>query len=177
MKKIIHWFTIIFTIIIFSGCRMKEYPFMNDKEEIACIEIVMVNNTLDPIFLEITPIIAVEEKNKFLEEFSNIKVQTVFGYAYAIEEGSIAIKFQYINGDFELIGVSGPGRILYYTEEYYVVSDEETVIEKYKEKCGDLWREYYEMDKHYNMIAGTVSFDQERLQDLVDKYLDIVELA
>jgi len=152
-------------MILFGGC-YKEYPFFNNKEDIAYVEIVKVNNPLDYLKIKITLIERIEEKEQFLKEFSEIKCQSNMGYAYAIQEDSLAIKIGYKNGNFELIAVPGPGRIIYSIEEYYLVADLESCIEKW----GEEGKEYYNMAKHYNLHAGTVVLDQTQLENIVKKY-------
>lgn len=172
MRKILCFLMCICTMVLFGGCYYKEYPFFNNKEDITYIEIVKVNNSLDYLKIKITLIERIEAKEQFLEDFSEIKCQSIMGYAYAIEEDSLAIKIGYKNGDFELLAVPGPGRIIYSVEEYYLVAD----LEAYIEQWGDLGKEYHTMAKHYNLHAGTVALDQTQLENLVKKYYNYESL-
>ena len=167
MKRLFFVLGMIF-VLVFSGCGNKEYPFFNNQKDISSIKIVTVCNPHDNMKIQFAPITVIEDKEVFLNEFSNIKVSRVFGYAYPIEEGSMAIKFEYANGDWELIAVPGPGRIIYSVDDYFLVADEIDYIEKW----GEMGKAYYENAKHYNLCAGTITLDSEELTRLVEKYLE-----
>ena len=166
MKRFFFVFGIIF-VLVFSGCGNKEYPFFHNQKDISAIKIVTVYNSLNTTKIQTTPIAVIEDKELFLSQFSNIKVSHVFGYAYSIQEASMAIKFEYANGDWELIAVSGCGRIINSLDEYFVVGNEKDYIEQW----GEMGKVYYENNKHYNLHAGTITLDSEELRRLVDEYL------
>lgn len=152
---------IIFTLMtipfMFGGCQKKDgYPFFHARSEITTIKIVGVTNSLVYEDLEITTLYVIDEKEQFLEEFSAIQCNHIFGYAYAVHEDVPddevvqAIKFEYANGDFELIAVPGPGIARYSVEGYWA-------------------------GENYNPVAGTYVLDSEELVVLVEKYSRSVE--
>lgn len=166
MKKYVFVFVVLF-LVFHSGCALKGYPFLNDKDEITQIEIVKVYNTLDSVNLKIEKILIIEQKSQFLKDFSKIKVRQIIGYAYPIDEGEMAIRFLYGNGDFEIIAISGPGRIRYHVEEFYRVTDQSW----YQEKYGDDWLLYYNNSKHYSLVDGMLSLNKKQMETLIQKYL------
>ena len=160
-NKYLRCFITVFALLclVCGGCKHISYPFFNDVAEIETIEIVEVSNSLVYEDLKIRKLFTIEEKEKFIEEFMRIEVAPIFGYAYAVNENEpynqyvLAVKFEYINGDFELLAVPGPGRAIYSVEEYWGKEDES-----------------YMGDKYYNGIAGTISLDKEQWLLLVNKY-------
>lgn len=149
-RKYNFWLLII--CALFCGCQKKEYPFLGAKSDIISISIVEATYSYSYEELNITTLVVIEEKEQFIEEFSNITVSTVFGYAYALHENLPenenvqAIKFEYRNGDFELIAVPGPGIAKYSVNGYWA-------------------------GENYNAFAGTVTLDSKSLEILVQKYL------
>ncbi len=167
-NKHLRYCTVFFVLIflLFCACsgKTKSYPFFNDVSEISNVKIVKVSNSLSYEELKIITILIIEAKEQFLEEFLRIKGSYVFGYAYAVNESEPhnqyveAIKFEYTNGDWELLAVHSPGRSIYSVEEYWGGDDT-----------------LYNGDEHYNAFAGTFSLDSKQLKDLVEKYLEKAE--
>ena len=115
MKKALKYVTFLIMVsaicIMVTGCEKKiEYPYMNSKDEISTIEIVVYS--ADNKESRVSEIIAnIECVNEFLEEFEEIDYYEA-GIIYnpqGVEDGSIAVRITYQNGDYEIFNWLGRG--------------------------------------------------------------------
>ena len=108
MKKTL---SIIFCAILclsfFTGCTPKEYTLSQDKENISSIQIVSLKYVYGEDENEVPeeiPICEIENISEFLEDFSQIEVDSIHPpYRLEALAGDTVIKIVYNNGEYERI--------------------------------------------------------------------------
>ena len=118
-KTFVYSFLII--LIFFSGCeKQTNYKFLKDFSSVDKIELVKIsepqNESSSKFSQCITAIQEITDHDEFLERFTNINCYRIYTDPQGISAGSLAIKIQYDNDDFELIGVNGQAK---YTNKIY----------------------------------------------------------
>ena len=108
-------------LLFCMGCKKHEFYYMQNKEDIESIAIVQVLTT-DYTQFEIVPLLLIEDQEAFLSDFSKLNWTTVFSYSYEIKDGSIAIKFQYSNGNYELVTNTGMAKYYHAENRYSPIS-------------------------------------------------------
>lgn len=152
MKKIAFFLSFFFIASFLVSCfSSDEYSFLHDVSKLDNITIVEVGadegNGAPP---ELKCIITIEEEKAFLEEFLVLECYKVWDDPSGVYLGEYAIKFEYQNGDYELISESGQARYSY--SEYY-------------------------KEMHYDKYHGWYVFYGEELKTLIMKYIDSVNLV
>lgn len=154
MKRIYSCLIVCLLLFCFSSCIL-DYSFSymsgtSNVSDIETIEIVKVNNSLIYKELKINTLAVIEDKEMFLIDFAEIRWEKVDGTPYAISGGATAFKFQYKNGDYELITAQG-------IAQYYAAChvDCESV-----DKGGC-----------YHPIAGTIVGGKSTFYNIATKYL------
>ena len=104
---------LIITIILFlcTGCS-SNYKFLQNTTEIKTIEIVKVEYSAEqPITF--TTLSIIEDKEAFLQDFSQISCRRKSSSPFGVDSGEIAIKILYNNGEYELITRDAQSQCLY----------------------------------------------------------------
>lgn len=145
MKKIISFLSFFVTFLFLTSCLSPdEYSFLHDVYEIDNITIVKVGvdeeNGSPP---ELECIIIIEDEQAFLEEFLALECYRIWNDPSGVYLGEYAIKFEYQNGDYELI--SEFGQATYSYNEYY-------------------------KEMYYNKYNGWYAFHGEELKTFIMKY-------
>lgn len=109
MKKIFAIFPILLCIILVS-CRYQEnYSFLNDRNQISSISIVMLSFDNTGQIVE-TELQRIENTDSFLEDFQKVNCYTYLGDPLGITEEGVeanVIKITYYNNEYELINWNG----------------------------------------------------------------------
>lgn len=154
MKKSVSFYVLIALILLavpfFQSCtRETQYHFLNDVGEIYSVEIVRVGDdrqTATPSTPELDIITSISNIDVFLQDFYDLDCRSRFGDPRSINTGDIAIKFQYKNGDYELIAWHGGQS------------------------------EYIHSRQAYRYYCGCFSFDETQFESLLLKYVAQEEL-
>ena len=121
---------ISFLYIMYNGIPTT-YKYLNSKSEIKAIDIVSVYVTNDFVYSH-EVICNIKNISKFLDELEQIDCRRFIGAPISIQEDTIAVKIEYIDGEYEVISHSG--RYTYTNEkqfqayEGYNVFDEEEYL-------------------------------------------------
>lgn len=106
MKKYLFVGLILFVLFSITSCNGKTYVLKNPVDEIASIEIVSAENSLE---YTVTKTLSEKEKNEFIEKFQAIRFDSyLIGDPMSVNGN--AVKITYLNGDYEMI--------CYYWAEY-----------------------------------------------------------
>ena len=109
MKKIFAIFPMLFCIILVSCRHQDNYSFLNNRNEISSISIVMVSFDDAGQIVE-TELQQIENVDSFLEDFQKINCYTYYGDPLGITEEGVeasVIKIVYKNNEYELINWNG----------------------------------------------------------------------
>ncbi|MBQ8393470.1 MAG: hypothetical protein IJX51_06840 [Clostridia bacterium] len=109
-------------VLFFDGHKI-DYPYLNSREEIVLIEIIRYDwDNEDTHASEI--ITTIENTDEFLDDFEDVDYYDVFMWEpQGIEDGGIAIKFTYSNGEYEINSHGGQGRYNREAGCYYAYTD------------------------------------------------------
>ena len=112
MKTVRIMFLILFSMILFAGCRYtpSSYSFAFGEEDIVAISIVHMKGYVDVEHDETEYDIVYTVKNieQFLNEFSKIEFRRIwFGDPTQVESDELAIRVSYKNGLAEYISFTG----------------------------------------------------------------------
>lgn len=144
MKKMLSICSFVLLLIIFTGCsKAVEYELMNDKTEIASIEIVKLGkfDSEEDSFGE-TVISVIEDHDGFLKEFNEVDCSNHLFNPSGVYEGETLVKITYKNGEYELIDYDGQGK-------------------------------YQHFDKHpsnFDAYSGYRDLDKKQFEALIEKY-------
>lgn len=106
---------IIVLIILSAGCHI-QYDFLQSTAEIASVEIVEIgtisgwDEQKQTCLIDQSVIGRVQDIPSFLEEFCAVQCTLIFSDPKGVEEGDVAVKVTYANGDYELIGRGGQAK-------------------------------------------------------------------
>ena len=109
MKKIFAIFPMLFCIILVSCRHQDNYSFLNNRNEISSISIVMVSFDDAGQIVE-TELQQIENVDSFLEDFQKINCYTYYGDPLGLTEEGVeasVIKIVYKNNEYELINWNG----------------------------------------------------------------------
>ena len=96
MKKTSFVGLVLFVLFSFTGCNGKTYVLKNPVDEIASIEIVSAENSLE---YTVTKTLSEKEKNEFIEKFQAIRFDSyLIGDPMSVNGN--AVKITFLNGDF-----------------------------------------------------------------------------
>lgn len=115
MKKIFFCLcTVLFTIILL-GCEVKaKYNYLYEQSEITEIQIVEITEyiTGDDGFTipKLKTICVIDDIYDVIHDLSDIDCYSQYTDPLGVSIGSIGFKFQYDNGDYELICANGQAR-------------------------------------------------------------------
>ncbi len=106
MKKMLFVASLLFALLILTGCSGKTYEFKKPVDEIESIQIVWAENSRD---FTVTKTLSESETDDFLEQFQTLKfVSCIIGDPSTVHGNSVRILYR--NGDYEMI--------CYYWAEY-----------------------------------------------------------
>ncbi|MBO7216034.1 MAG: hypothetical protein J6V84_03455, partial [Clostridia bacterium] len=102
MKKVIAFSLLICFVFALSGCYLDvEYEFMYDASEIERIEIVeLLEFDSENRRYNENIIVTIDNTEEFLQEFSEIHCEKIFGEPCMVESYMIVIKVAYLNGNY-----------------------------------------------------------------------------
>ncbi len=112
MTRRFFWLLFLLTILTsLCGCRMKSnYNYMHSKSDISKISIVIIGFD-DDSCLQVNEVIAVvDNREAFLIDFEKIPCYVWLSDPIGIsleQEGTMVLKFDYSNGDYEFITYKG----------------------------------------------------------------------
>ena len=108
-RKILLILNVIMFILV--GCTPTRYRYLHNPSEICTIEIVELN--YDTGNAEIATVLSsIADKEEFLNDFSRVSCYSQSPPG-GVEPGIRAIKFLYINGEYELVNECGRTRVVY----------------------------------------------------------------
>ena len=109
-KKILCLFlTLILVLAMSVSCGFRPYPYIHDKSLITRIDLVRIRyRDLDGMITFSEEYIGeIPDTDSFIEEFDQILKETVFFDPFQMNDGTLALRFLYENGDYELTAPSG----------------------------------------------------------------------
>ena len=101
-------FFIVAILLLLTGCPQKvSYEYLGNPKQIISIEIVKCGEIDSNGKLPQTLISKVENTNQFLQDFEKLECSLIFTDPKGLGTNIIAIKFNYPDGEYELISAEG----------------------------------------------------------------------
>ena len=140
MKIRIILFAIILLLLLTTCFKNVNYKYLDDPDQIISIEIVKCGEINSNGELPQTLISKVENTNQFLQDFEKLECKLIFTDPTGVGTNIVAIKFNYPNGEYELISAGGQanytvqrGFQYYEGDRYFNQEQFDNLISKYTE--------------------------------------------